>query len=138
MSKFFGNGVSLKHDVDDGGTFTTFGQVLRIQIPGQEWDLVSFLVLGDTVDPMHVAPVQNAPTWECAVFHDQDETEQAAVNAIVGSDTAHSWQVVWPFTTLSQSDFEAKIYATENEQIVPKEGIIKVYQFVNTTVQTFS
>lgn len=138
MSTFFGNGVVLKHDVDDGGTFDTFGQVLRIQPPGQSWDLVSFLVLGATYDPMHISPVQNAAQWECAVYHDQDLAQQAAVNAVVGSDTAHSWQIEWPFATLSTADFEAKIFETENEQIVPKEGIIKVYRFINTTAVTFS
>ena len=138
MSKFFGNGVTIEHDVDDGGTFDALGQILRIQPPGQSWDLVSFLTLGDTVDPMHVSPVQNAPQWECAVFQDNDETQQAAINAVCGSDTAHTWRISFPETTLNVAEFEAKIFETENEQIVPKEGIIKVYRFVNTTAISWS
>lgn len=133
MSTFFGNGVVIKHDVDDGGTFDNFGQVLRVQPPGKSWDLVSFLVLGDTYDPMKLSPVENAAEWEMAVYQDNDDAQQTAINAVVGSDTAHTWQIEYPEATLSTMEFEAKIFETENEQIVPKEGIIKVYRFVNTT-----
>ena len=38
MSKFFGNGVVLAEDVNGDSTYTTVGQVLRIQPPGQAWD----------------------------------------------------------------------------------------------------
>ena len=138
MSKFFGNGVVLAEDVNGDSTYTTVGQVLRIQPPGQAWDLVSFLVLGETYDPMHVAPVQNAAQWEVALFQDNDDAVQTAINAKVGWDTATAWKITFPEPTLNEATFSAKIFETENEQIVPKEGIIKVYRFVNTTPITWA
>lgn len=138
MSRYFGNAVVLNEDIDDGGTFDAVGQILTIQPPNQEWDLVSFLALGDTVDPMHISPVLNAPEWECAIYMDRNESGQTKIDAAVGSDTAHSYQLVYPFSANNTADFEAKIYATEVNEIASKEAIIKVYRFVNTTDITWS
>ena len=138
MSKFFGNGTVIAHDVDDGGIFDDFGQVVRCQPPGRAWDLVDFTVLGDTYQQMDIAPVENAAEWEMAVFQDNDQADQTAINAVVGSNTAHTWRITGSEATLNQREFEAKIFSTEHEQIVPKEGVIKVYKFVNAGAETVS
>ena len=136
--RYFGNGVILNEDINDDSTFDPIGQVLNIQPPNQEWDLVSFLALGDTIDPMHVAPVLNAPEWEAAIYMDRAIASQQTLDGVVGVDTAHKYQLVYPFASDNTADLMAKIYATEINEISSKEAIIKIYRFVNSTDITWS
>lgn len=138
MAGFFGNGVTIAVDEDDNASFTTVGSVMTIQPPSREFDRVDFTVLGDSVQQMHLSPIMTAPEWEVTILMDRTQAEQVAIEGVVGDDTAHSWQLVFPWATLNTLDFEAKVFSESTSEIVSADSIQRTFNLVNTTTLTWS
>lgn len=134
----FGNGVTLEVDENDDSTFTTVGEVLSINPPGQEFEPVDFTVIGDTVQKMVPSPTMNAPAWDFTVLMDRTEAEQPAIDAVIGSATFHSWRITYPWATADQVDFEACVVAVEYGEVTNDGRIEATYRLINNTVNTWS
>lgn len=134
----FGNAVVLSMDEDDNAAYTTIGEVISISPPGQEYAMVDFTVLGDTVQNQFPSPVMNAPEWSFTLLLDRTETEQPAIDSIVGDSTYHSWRIDFPWASVDTCDFEACVNSVSYGDVTSDGRLEATYTLVNNTVNTWS
>ena len=134
----FGGGVTISVDANDNATFTAIGEVLSINPPGQEYPMVDFTVLGDTVQQMFPSPTMNAPEWDVTVLLDRTEAEQPEIDGIVGDSTFHSWKIDFPWATVDEVDMEACVKSVSYGEVTNDGRLEATYSMINNTVNTWS
>ena len=134
----FGNGVTLSVDANDNASFTAVGEILSINPPGQEYEMIDFTTLGDTVMQMVPSPTMNAPEWNFTVLLDRTEAEQPEIDSIIGDATFHSWRIDFPWASVDQVDFEACVTSVEYGEVTNDGRLEVTYNLVNNTVNTWS
>jgi hypothetical protein len=130
MAGYFGNQVTLSADGASVGT------IKSITVPPREFARVDFTVLGDTVQQQHLSPVMDAGELEFTLLADNSIAAQKAIFDDVGTDTAQTFVLTFPWASNNTYTFSGKIYGDEISEVQPAESLDITFKVVMTTTFT--